>query len=147
MSLPSKKFWSKPKEVDTECTAQMMRRACNAKKLGNWESLKEECSPCLYGGGHFTINLVCSARTPPRPTPCGEGVGRPRRLHPSARTRCCTAVAAILSELTCHLRLLGLLVHAQTPLVEVMEDATEHGFDFVWTASVESLLRLMLDLW
>ena len=43
MSLPSKKFWSKPKEVDTECTAQMMRRACNAKKLGNWESLKEEC--------------------------------------------------------------------------------------------------------
>ena len=36
-----------------------------------------------------------SARTPPPPTPCGEGVGRPRRLHPSARTRYCTAVLSV----------------------------------------------------
>ena len=28
---------------------------------------------------------------------CGEGVWRPRRLHPSARTRCCTAVVAAVA--------------------------------------------------
>ena len=49
----------------------------------------------MCGGGRFTVNLVCLARTPPRPTPCGEGVGRPRRLHPSART-------AFLHRRRCH---------------------------------------------
>ena len=28
---------------DTDCNTQMMRRAYNAKQLGNWESFKEEC--------------------------------------------------------------------------------------------------------
>ena len=35
-----------------------------------------------------------SARTLPRTTPCGGDVGGPCRLHPSARTHHCTAVAA-----------------------------------------------------
>ena len=45
-----------------------------------WWSLYHQCS--------------VSARTLPRPTLCGEGVGRPCRLHPSTRTQQCTAVAA-----------------------------------------------------
>ena len=31
---------SQKKSADTDCNAQMMRRAYNAKKLGNWESFK-----------------------------------------------------------------------------------------------------------
>ena len=38
----------------------------------------------------FYRQLCVSARTRPRPTTCGECVGRPCRLHPSARTQCCT---------------------------------------------------------
>ena len=41
-SLPSKKFWSKSKEMDTDCNAQTMRRANNAKKSCNWESFRED---------------------------------------------------------------------------------------------------------
>ena len=31
------------RSADTDCNAQMMRRAYNAKQLDNWESFKEEC--------------------------------------------------------------------------------------------------------
>ena len=31
------------RSADTDCNAQMMRRAFNAKKLCSWESFKEEC--------------------------------------------------------------------------------------------------------
>ena len=101
----------------------------------------------VYGGGLFTVNLVCSARTPLRPTPCEEGVGRPRRLHPSACTRYCTAV---LSRPSRHSRLDLLFVATrrigtvcsrnratgsplsgdamQTLAGAVMVDATGHGF-------------------
>ena len=48
----------------------------------------------VYGGGCFYRQSGVSARTLPRPTPCGEGVGRPCRLHPSTRTQHCTGVAA-----------------------------------------------------
>ena len=79
-----------------------------------------------------------SARTPPRPTPCGEGVGRPRRLNPSACTRQCTAVvsavSAVFSKLTWHFRLGQLsVVTRRTPL-----DATDL---IVQSASVESPVR------
>ena len=43
MSVTSEKFWSKSKRsADTGCRPQRMRGAHSARKLGNWESLKEE---------------------------------------------------------------------------------------------------------
>ena len=47
------------RSVDTDCNAQMMRRACNAMKLGNWESFKKECRKegqlCGCFGGYWTL--------------------------------------------------------------------------------------------
>ena len=85
---------------------------------------------------------------------CGESVGRPRRLHPSACTRYCSLETDVaLASWICspwQPVALGLSVHVtvqlgllslgmQTPPGAVMVDATEptRG-DLVWTASVES---------
>ena len=58
------------------------------------------CRCSCSGGGLLNHQLGVFCPRPSSTDSLLERVsGGPRRLHPSARTRCCTAVAAILSEL------------------------------------------------